>query len=158
MKDTMKILIMFYSRDGHTRKTAEMIANALKADMDQIIDKKSRKGLLGFLRAGYDATRGKPTDITFTKDADEYDLIIIGTPVWNGRITPAVRTYLTKNKGKIKKCAFFVTCAGRAGKCLNQMHNLCDGKVIAEKVFFKKNVAKEVKTFVKELERVINSN
>ena len=154
----MKILIVFYSRDGHTRKTAEIIANALNADIDEIVDKKPRKGIIGFLRAGYDATCGKITDISFTKDPTKYDIVIIGSPVWNGRITPAIRTYLIKNKGKIKKCGFFVTCARGAGKCLNQMHKLCNSKVLVDKVFCRKDLANEIKTFVGELEKHIPSN
>jgi len=55
----MKTLVTFYSRDGHTKRAAEIIAKALNADIDEIKDKKPRKRIIGFLRAGYDATRGK---------------------------------------------------------------------------------------------------
>ena len=41
MKSMVKILIVFYSRDGHTRKSTEIIANVLNADIDEIVDKKS---------------------------------------------------------------------------------------------------------------------
>ena len=111
----MKALVTFYSRDGHTKRAAEIIAKALNADIDEIKDKKPRKGIIGFLRAGYDATRGKTTEINFSKNPADYDIVIIGSPVWNGRVTPAVRTYLLKNRDGIKKAAFFATCAGREG-------------------------------------------
>jgi len=43
--------VVFYSRDGHTKRVAEIIADALNVDIDKIEDKKSRKGLIGFIRA-----------------------------------------------------------------------------------------------------------
>ncbi|MDK2849883.1 MAG: hypothetical protein PWR32_550, partial [Candidatus Woesearchaeota archaeon] len=78
----MKILVVCYSRTGKTRKIANKIAQSLNADFDEIIDQKPRRGFLGFLKAGYDATLGKTTEITFTRNPENYDLIILGTPVW----------------------------------------------------------------------------
>ena len=37
----------------------------------------------------------------------DYDLIIIGQPVWAGSPTPAIRTYLNKNDLSGKKVALF---------------------------------------------------
>ena len=153
--DSMKILVAFYSRDGHTKKTAEIIADTLNADIDEIEDKKSRKGIIGFLIAGYDATRGKTTDINFSKNPAHYDVVILGGPVWNGRVTPAVRTYLLKNRDSIKKSAFFVTCAGREGKCLSQMREIYNGEILAEKIILRSEIEAGVKQFIEKLESII---
>jgi len=154
-ENSTKILVAFYSRDGHTKKAAEIIAKALNADIDEIEDKKSRKGLIGFLIAGYDTTRGKITDINFSKNPGDYDVVILGGPVWNGRVTPAVRTYLLKNRNNIKKSIFFVTCAGREGKCLSQMRKIYNGEILAEKVILRSNIDQGVKEFIEELESII---
>ena len=151
----MKTLVTFYSRDGHTKRAAEIIAKALNADIDEIKDKKSRKGIIGFLRAGYDATRGKTTEINFSKNPADYDVVILGSPVWNGRVTPAVRTYLLKNRNNIKKTAFFVTCAGRKGKCLMQMREIYNGEILAEKVILRDEIDEGVKQFIEKLDSII---
>jgi len=151
----MKTLVTFYSRDGHTKRAAEIIAKALNADIDEIKDKKSRKGIIGFLRAGYDATRGKTTEIIFSKNPADYDIVILGGPVWNGRVTPAVKTYLLKNMDSIKKSAFFVTCAGREGRCLIQMHEIYNGEILAEKVILRNEIEEGVKQFIEKLESII---
>ncbi|MDN5327522.1 MAG: hypothetical protein PWP03_160 [Candidatus Woesearchaeota archaeon] len=151
----MKILVVCYSRTGKTRKIANKIAQSLNADFDEIIDQKPRRGFLGFLKAGYDATLGKTTEITFTRNPENYDLIILGTPVWNGRITPAVRTYLIKNKGKIKQCAIFATCVGRQGICLKQMRELCNSRVILEQVFFNKKENEDLIQFIDDLKGIV---
>ncbi len=46
---------------------------------------------------------------TTGKNPADYDIIIVGSPVWGWNMTPAARTYLENNKEKIKKYAFFVT-------------------------------------------------
>lgn len=90
----------------------ELIAQKLHADIDEIIDQKNRKGFLGFIFGGRDAMKENLTEITVTKNPADYDLVIIGTPVWAGSSTPAFRTYLTQNLNKIKKAAVFVTSGG----------------------------------------------
>ena len=106
----MKILVVYCSRSGNTRFVAEKIAGKLKADIEEVVDKTNRKGIIGWLRAGRDATRGNETEIEQTKySPSDYDLIILGSPVWNKRIAPAMRTYLNKNDLSKKKIAFFNT-------------------------------------------------
>jgi len=151
----MKTLVVFYSRSGTTKRVAQEVAKALNADIDELIDKKSRKGILGFLRAGYDATRGKTTEIEFEKDPYDYDLVIVGTPIWNGRVTPAIRTYLLRNREKIKNAAFFSTCAGRPGKCLEQMEELWGKKPILRKVLIRKRLDEGTEELAEELKKFV---
>ena len=110
-------MVEYYSRTGNARFVAEKIASELKADIEEISDLKNRRGWLGFLRAGYDATLGKETEIEKTKRfPKDYDLIVIGTPVWNSKPTPAIRTYLKKNDLSGKKVAVFSTNEGRGNE------------------------------------------
>ena len=153
----MKTLIVFYSRSRTTKRIAQEVAKALNADIDEIIDKKPRKGILGFLIAGYDATMGKTTEIEFEKDPSSYDLVVIGTPVWNGRVTPAIRTYLLQNRGKIRNAAFFCTCAGRPGKCLEQMEEILGKRPILRKILVRKRLEEGIKEFVEELKTLSGS-
>jgi flavodoxin len=108
----MKRLVIFYTRTGTTKKIGEEIAKALGADSDEIVDQKSRKGVLGWLRAGRDSQVLKTTEIKVQKTPDDYDMLIIGTPIWANNLTPAVRTYLTTYSFKGKKMAFFTTQGG----------------------------------------------
>jgi flavodoxin len=109
----MKTLIAFYSRTGFTRKVCQELAQKLNADLEEIIDTKSRKGPIGWLYAGRDASRKMSTLIAQPqKDPAQYDLVVLGTPIWAWTLTPALRAYLTQNKGKIKKAAFLCTMGG----------------------------------------------
>jgi len=107
----MKILVAYYSRTGFSKKIAILISKELKADLDEIIDKKDRSGAKGYMFGGKDAMTESLTEITHTINPKEYDLIIIGGPVWAWTVSPAIRTYIDKNSDalKIKRIAFFAT-------------------------------------------------
>ena len=109
----MKALVVYYSRSGNTRFIAEKISQEIGGDIEEISDRKKRNGLSGFFLSGYDATRGRTTKITQGKKSPkDYDLVVVGTPMWNKRIAPAVRTYLKENSFSEKKVALFCSNLG----------------------------------------------
>ena len=108
----MKRLVAYYSRTGITKRIGEELAEALEADSEEIVDQKSRKGRIGWLKAGMDATLQKMTEIKVQKTPKDYDVVIVGTPIWNGRVTPAIRTYLQSHDFSKRKIAFFTTQGG----------------------------------------------
>ncbi|MEO0075156.1 MAG: hypothetical protein ABIK31_03480 [candidate division WOR-3 bacterium] len=126
----MRILVVYYSRDGHTRTIAQTLSTMLQCDREEIIDLKNRKGIFGWLAAGFDAFRKRLTKIQEPKyDPSVYDLIVIGTPNWAGMPAPAIRTYLNNNIGKIKNTAFFCTFGGSdSGKVFDELQALCQIK------------------------------
>ena len=128
----MKSLVVYYTRTGTTKKAAELIAEKLKADLEEIVDTKDRKGIKGWLLSGKDASTKAKTKIKDTKkDPSKYDLVIVGTPIWAGNIPPAIRTYLDKNR--IKKSAFFCTCGSSHGRAFSNMLELIiDTKLVGK--------------------------
>lgn len=75
-----------------------------------------------FLTGGYESLRKKLTQIEVSKNVDNCDFIIIGSPVWNNGITPAIRTFIHQNNLSNKKIACFVTLKGNdPGKALDSM-------------------------------------
>lgn len=106
----MKTLLVYYSRSGITRKVAQALAEALGADVEELIDTKNRKGPLGFVVAGKDAVfkRLVPIEPPKANPAD-YDLVVIGTPVWANTMASAVRMYLTEKGKAIPRAAVFST-------------------------------------------------
>jgi flavodoxin len=61
------------------------------------------------LTGGYAAIKEKLTEIEVTKNVEDYDLVIIGSPVWANKMTPAIRTLIVNNDFSEKDVAFFVT-------------------------------------------------
>ncbi len=152
----MKILVIFYSRTGTTKKVGENIANILKCDSEEIFDTKDRMGVMGYMQAGKDAMLKKLTKLKkIQKTSGLYDLVIIGGPVWGFTVSTPIRTYITENR--FKNVAFFCTQGGSgAEKAFSEMERLAGKKPKALLVLRTKEVldgsySNKVKNFVKEI-------
>ncbi len=118
----MKTLVVHYSRTGNTEKAAAELARVLGADTETIIDRKNRKGLIGWLAAGKDSTKKIPAPIDEPKkDPKWYDLVVIGTPVWAWTVSAPVLAYLQKFEGNFPEVAFFLTYDGSMEKTFGDM-------------------------------------
>lgn len=122
-----KVLVVYYSRSGRTRMVAKALSDKYNAVSEEIIEKVNRKGIIGWIKSGRDAMKGKVTQIEVCKnDPMDYDLVIIGSPVWASRVTPAVRSYIELYKASFKNVAFFCTEGGNgAEKVMENMTELC---------------------------------
>jgi flavodoxin len=156
----MKIVVAYYSRTGHTKFISEKIAQLLGADLCEITDKKNREGRIGFLGGGSDALLEKLTDIEVSKPVEGYDLVVIGTPVWAGKITPAIRKFVVTNDFKDKNVALFVTLDGnKPKKSLENMKAAISAKRIVEEYGFirpmgdQKKTEQQVTTWCSEIEK-----
>ena len=143
----MKCLLVFYSRTGITKKIAELISTEMNCEYEEIIDTKKRKGrFIGFIKSGFAATREKLTIIkTIQKDPKLYDVVILGTPIWNKRMTPAIRTYITENKNRFKSVAFFCTMGGKGGpETFESMTELCEKTPVSTLAIIRKDIKNEL--------------
>lgn len=146
-----KVLVVYYSRSGHTKRVAEDIARALNADTEQLVDKKDRAGASGYLIAGKDAARENEADLEpVQKDPAAYDLVVVGTPVWAWNMTPAARAYITAHKDAFKAVAFFTLAGGtKPDKIVAKMEALAGKKAVASTGIFDSEL-KEKNTAVYE--------
>jgi len=153
-----KILIAYYSRTGVTKKVAEKIKEKLNCDIDEIISVKNRSGPLGYIICGKEATQKTLAEVRETlKNPADYDLVIVGTPVWAWNISSPVRVYLENNKDKFKKIAGFCTMGGDgAEKCFTEMEKICGKKLVAQlslktKEVISDNFSEELEKFIEEI-------
>ena len=153
-----RCLVVYYSRTGVTRKVAEAIAEMLQCDIEEVVDTKKRGGPIGFVIAGKDAALKKLTVIQPTEKAPaSYELVVVGTPVWAGTVSCAMRTYLSQNKDALGKVAFFLTTGGTGvEKTFEHMGELCGKSPLAclslrTKEVRKGNYLDRVKEFVQKI-------
>ncbi len=126
--DNMTVLTVNYSRTGNTRRLAREISGNFKGDLEDLEDLKDRSGFLGYLRSGWDSFRGKETEIGSIKyDPSDYQLVVLGFPIWAGSIPPAIRTYLRKEGDNIDSLASFCTMKGSdPDKAYSEINNILD--------------------------------
>jgi flavodoxin len=156
----MKILIVYYSKTGTTKKLAEKLAVVLGADIERIVDKKKRTGLMGWLAGGRDGMRKVSTTIgPVSKNAADYDMVLIGGPLWGFKsIAPAARTYLLQSRDVIKKAGFFITSGNTsAADAFNDLKAVY-GKPIAGTLYIKQRDIDNVDTDVKNFAEVIKKS
>lgn len=157
----MKALVVFYSKTGITKEVAVRISEELNCDIEEIFDVKSRKGILGYIRSGIESAFKKMPDIRETEvNPEEYDVVIIGTPIWAQNIASPVRTYLFKNNEKLNKVAFFCTMFGSGNKkTFLEMERVAESMPLAclaltsSEIKQEKHI-KKVEEFIKEIKKI----
>lgn len=105
-------LCVYYSRTGATEKLMHEIASELKCELVKLDDGVDRSGLGGWLRSGMQAMARRVPEVKPIKTAfplDVYDLVIIGSPVWAGRCSAPVRSFLMQHGGELRKTAYVIT-------------------------------------------------
>ena len=79
----MKTLLVYYSRTQITEKIAKTIQKDLDCDIEEITVEDKYDGTIGYIKGGFDASANRVCEINkVTKNPKDYDLVIIGTPVW----------------------------------------------------------------------------
>jgi len=112
-----KICVIYYSWTERTALVAESIAEVVKADLVRIKEIKIRKGVTGVLSGAFQAIFHRKSDVIHPSvDISNYDLIILGAPVWCGNIPPAINGFLSKTKFSNKAIVLLITMALWGGK------------------------------------------
>ena len=129
----MNTLIVYYSLSGHTHKIAEEIAKGLGADYEQLKDLQPRAGLLGSLKTIYQTVFSRECQLKpISNNLDDYELIVIGGPVWIGNISSPVRSFIAKHKEQLNKLAFFCTEGSSGGlRVFKSLEKICAKQAIA---------------------------
>ena len=113
----MKTAIVYYSLSGNTEYAAQKIAAQMDADLVCVEPEKAYPtGALGkFLVGGKDAvSKATPALKPYQFNAEAYDLVILGMPVWAGSVTPPINTFVKENLEVLqgKRIAAFVCSKG----------------------------------------------
>lgn len=135
----MKSLIIYYSFEGSTKFIAETIAKETGADLLELKPEKELKshGFSKYIWGGRQVVmKIKPKLLPFAKNPNDYDVIIIGTPVWAYTFTPPLRTFFSEVKLQNKKIVLFCCSDGEKGKIFENMKKeLGDNDFIGEMEF-----------------------
>lgn len=105
----MKNLVVYYSWNGNTEVAAKELSQLIGGELKRIEEAKPRTS---FGMAACSAVFGlksriRPMDFSL----NGYDAVFLGGPVWAGRSTPAVNTFLERADFSGKKVYLFVTQA-----------------------------------------------
>ena len=146
----MKVLMVYYSRTGVTKKTTEKIAEllreaAVEVEVEEIVEARKRSGVLGCLGTGKDAIRRRAAPIQPVRaDPAAFDLVAIGTPVWAWSVSAPVRTFCEQSGKDAQKLAFYCTMGGTGDKgTFEAMEELCGKTPVATVALIDRHVRKD---------------
>ena len=128
-----KVLIVYHSRSGYTRRVARMLARRLGADVDEIKETRPLGGPLGYALCAIEALADiAPALRPALKRPGTYDCIVVGTPVWFWSVSSPVRAWLAKHRVRHGRIAFFCTMGGSgASRVFAAMARIAGRKPVA---------------------------
>ena len=147
----MKKLFIYYSYTGNGEIVAEYLAKK-KIDLRKVTAKKKlpKSFFFGMLTGGFLASiKYKDELVDFDTDISEYDEIIIGSPIWNARVSSPITGVLAKLNLKDKKLVFVFYAGSGEGK--HALKRLTKEYPEAEIIFLK-----EPKKYPEELAKLDN--
>lgn len=117
---TVRACVIYYSYSGITRGIAEGIRNASGCDLIEIRTKTPYSSFTAYTTGVLRSRKGacdqiEPEEI----DVSGYDLLIIGTPVWAWKPSPAINAAVRALKGcEGRSAVIFATCCNQPGEAL----------------------------------------
>lgn len=127
----MRTLVVYYSLTGNVRFVGMIVADALRATMEPLtLAEAMPQGILKRLwKGGGQALRKTaPPLIALRHNPDDFQQLVIGTPIWAGTFAPAVRTFLTQHQLQGKRIALYCCHGGGGkGKAFARMRDLLAG-------------------------------
>jgi flavodoxin len=108
----MKCAMVYYSYDGHTAKAAGQIKKLISCDTLRLKLQGERhyRGFMKYVFYVLGKLYTKPAALTaYSFDVRQYDLVILGFPIWAEKPVVAMSLFLAQNDLSGKKVALFCT-------------------------------------------------
>ena len=156
-----KKLIVYFSYTNNTKTIAELIQKKLNCDILRIETKVPYSNDYQTVvedEQNSEASNHIPEIKDININLDEYDTIILGTPVWWYRPCPAIRAFLTKYDLSNKTIIPFATNAGWLGRTFKEIEKLANKSTIkSEKNIVFESYSSNLKTNKQEIESWIET-
>lgn len=121
----MKSIYVYYSLTGHVKSHVESLGG-------EVFEIKTKKKLpkMKFMQMvvlGYKVTKNKKIDIEKCEiDFTQYDKVTLCFPVWAGRVSSPMQTFLNENKLENKTIDLILSCGGNTGDAESKVVDYLD--------------------------------
>ena len=132
--DAGKTLIVYFSWGGNTRTVANHIHDLIDGDIVEV------ETVVPYPDTYEEVTQVAPGELesdyrpelkTKVENMDEYEILIVGTPIWGGRLTPAMKSFLASYDLSGKAIAPFCTHGGSGtAQSVNDIRSVCHNSTI----------------------------
>ncbi len=131
-----KILVVYFSATGTTEPLAEYAAEILNADLYEIVPEVpyTEEDLAYYTNGRADQEQNDPSSRPAlsgsVQNMEEYDMIVIGYPIWHGQAPRIISTFLESYDFSGKTMIPFCTShSSGIGSSADNLHELCSDSV-----------------------------
>ncbi|RLI69071.1 MAG: flavodoxin [Candidatus Gerdarchaeota archaeon] len=152
----LKSLVVYYSFEKNVKFVGDLIAKELGAEILELkLEKepKSKDYMKYYLGEKQVLMKTTPKLQPYQLKLKDFDLIIIGTPIWSGTFAPAIRTFLMQEKIEHKKIALFYCFTVKRGRISNHFKKALKGNNIISEIGFKEPLQEELELIQKRIKR-----
>ena len=128
-----RTLIVFFSWGGNTRGVAEQVHDLIGGDMVEV------ETVVPYPDTYEEVTKIAPVELandfrpelkTKVDNMEEYDILIVGTPIWGSHLAPAMKSFLASYDLSGKTIAPFCTHGGSGtAQSVNDIRSVCPDNV-----------------------------
>ncbi|WP_455672547.1 flavodoxin [Phocaeicola sp.] len=155
-----KTLIVYFSWSGNTRAVANIIQDLTGCDIVEIEVEEPYSSVYNEVtaRARQELDNDiRPALVTRIENIDEYDTLIVGTPIWSSRLAPPVKSFLAKYNLTGKKIAPFCTHGGSGiAQSVNNIRSVCPNSEILQSLAISSSQAENSRSNVERWLRSID--
>lgn len=158
----MRALVIYYSNTGNTQRVAKLLADELKADLAEVTCAAYLRWYGPIAMAWDIFTRHVPRVDVLVPAGANYDVIVVGGPVWAAHAAPPVLALAGHRLMHSAFPAFFVTCSGTSQKsppepAVAEMRQMAVRSVLSTWIFRASEIGSDsihalVKRFVHSIE------
>jgi len=146
----MKPCIIYHSYSGNTRSIAESVQSSCGGDLIEVKLTEGHSSPVAYLLGLFRSLRKRNDPVEPASiDVSATDVVVIGTPVWARKATPAILSAVAGLKGcSGKKAVIFATCGSVAGDALPELARQLEAKgmtVTGRLVFTRHDLCSEEK-------------
>ena len=137
-----KILIAYYSNIGNTRNVAQNLYSIINEDIEEIqLKEKYPKNIFKMSKIIRKQIKENFLPEINNIDVKNYDVIFIGSPIWNSSLSLPLKSFLKNNNFEDKILIPFFTYSGGANtkKIYKEIKELANAQSIQKPTFFFEN-------------------
>lgn len=147
-------LIVCYSYSGKTHRIAEMIQKQTGGSLSRIYPRQPYPSDFEklLIQVKEEIRTGKKISLLpVDENADEYDVVFVGSPNWCGTIAPPIASWLSENDLTGKTVLPFFSHCGGENKGLEQsIRNLCPTAEIGTCLYVMENGNEDLHSMIQE--------
>ncbi|NHJ87476.1 MAG: flavodoxin family protein [Asgard group archaeon] len=155
----MKALVVYYSFEGDTKLVGDLLAKELGADtleLKLVLEPKSKDYMKNYLGEKQVLMKTEPKLLPYDYKIADYDLIIIGTPIWSGTFAPALRSFFSQEIIENKNLAFFYCFTVTRGRISRHLRKALKGNNFLTEIGFKDPVKDDIEKVTRRIKKWIS--